>query len=921
MRIYRKLTGASLLLLSALPAAAVPAYPGLISVRQSDGSTLTIRRAGDEYHNMAYSTDGYALLYNRATRNYEYARLDGSDIVTSGIVAADESMRDADARHFLSGIDREAIDRQFGKDWGVARAKASDRDSEGCRPGQDRVVRINYNVPTTGDRDVLVILVEFADKKFDECAGMGDPREYYDRFFHEEGFSDNGCHGSAYDYYYKGSLGKYRPDFHVLGPIQVSGGYADYAGDGGSAATYRMIQEVVPLADSMYDIDFRQFDTDGDGLIDNVYCLYAGYGQADSPVSDSIWPHSFKLSAIHAEFEVDGVTVDRYTVSQQVNGVSNLSVGIGTFVHEFGHVLGLADHYNNSSPMGNPPNNVGNWDVMSSGSYNNDQNCPAPFSAFERYSLGWCEPTHLDPGEARKISISPYMDSGECFRIDVRPDDREYFLIENRQQTDWDSYLPGHGILVWHIEEDQYKWDVNKPNYDQNHQCVDIVEAGKLLTSTGHDSDAFPGTRDVRNYSFLNWNNSKAFGFEWVEEQEDGHCWFLLSDTDYRLSTPEVSSKDIMGTSAVVAWKGDPIADSYEISLLKDGTEVYYTTAEESGEVRVDGLEPETEYEVTVSSRLNSLRSETAVASFVTLARQIEEYTPVAYPAREITGTEFLARWREIPVATGYEISLYGRTHDAEGELTHGFDDFTTTNPGLPEGWEITPKQGRMETEYGQASPSVRLRDEDARLLVAVPGEKIDSISFWFSTSKAGVDLVVEKAAGEEWSEVWRYVPDRKREMVETIDVCEADSVRLVVKREEGVTGGYICLDDIRLYYIHDQMSPVRYVSVGPEVADQFCGGEICSFLIGELDPAEKYAFAVRGLYAGRHSMWSEIMKVEEGMDDPTDVSVEEIAADVTRHKEESTIYSLQGIRIRTSPDRLPPGIYIINGKKIHLTK
>jgi len=327
-------------------------------VRQSDGSTLTIRRAGDEYHNMAYSTDGYALLYNRATRNYEYARLDGSDIVTSGIVAADESMRDADARHFLSGIDREAIDRQFGKDWGVARAKASDRDSEGCRPGQDRVVRINYNVPTTGDRDVLVILVEFADKKFDECAGMGDPREYYDRFFHEEGFSDNGCHGSAYDYYYKGSLGKYRPDFHVLGPIQVSGGYADYAGDGGSAATYRMIQEVVPLADSMYDIDFRQFDTDGDGLIDNVYCLYAGYGQADSPVSDSIWPHSFKLSAIHAEFEVDGVTVDRYTVSQQVNGVSNLPVGIGTFVHEFGHVLGLADHYNNSSPIGNPPNNT-----------------------------------------------------------------------------------------------------------------------------------------------------------------------------------------------------------------------------------------------------------------------------------------------------------------------------------------------------------------------------------------------------------------------------------------------------------------------------------------------------------------------------------------------------------------------------------
>lgn len=921
MRLYRKLTGASLLLLSAIPAAAIPAYPGLISVRQSDGSTLTIRRAGDEYHNMAFTHDGYALHYNPDTRNYEYARLDGSCIESSGIVAADEALRDENARRFLAGIDREAMERQFSTDWGEARAKASGRGGERCRPGQERVVRINYNVPTTGDRDVLVILVEFADKKFDECAGMGDPRDYYDRFFHEEGFSDNGCHGSAYDYYYKGSSGKYRPNFHVLGPIQVSGGYADYAGQGGSAATYRMIQEVVPLADRMYDIDFSQFDTDGDGSIDNVYCLYAGYGQADSPVSDSIWPHSYNLAAIHAEFEIDGVTVDRYTVSQQVNGVTGLPVGIGTFVHEFGHVLGLADHYNNSSPLGNPPNNVGNWDVMSSGSYNNDQNCPAPFSAFERYSLGWCEPTRLDPRDPRKISISPYMDSGECFRIDVRPDDKEYFLIENRQQTDWDSYLPGHGVLVWHIEEDQYKWDNNKPNYDQNHQCVDIVEAGKLLTASGHDSDAFPGTRDVRNFSFLDWNNSKVFGFEWVDELEDGKCLFLLSDTDYRLSTPEVSSKDIMGTSAVVVWEGDPIADTYEISVLKDDSEIFYTTAGESGEVRVEGLEPESEYRVSVASRLNSLTSETGVSTFSTTSRQIEEYTPQAYPAREITGTEFLARWRGLPVATGYEISLYGRTHDAEGELVHGFDNFTTTNPGLPDGWDITPKQGRMENEYGESAPSVRLRDDDARLLVAVPGEKIDSISFWFSTSKAGVDIVVEKAVAGEWSEVWKYVPDRKREMVKTLDVCEADSVRLSVKREEGVTGGFLCLDDIRLYYIHDQMSPITYISVGPDFADQFVDGEICSFRIGELDPTEKYAFAVRGLCDGRYSLWSEIMKVEEGMDDPTDVSVEEIAADVTRHEEESTIYSLQGIRIRTSPDRLPPGIYIINGKKIHLTK
>ncbi|MDE5807741.1 MAG: M6 family metalloprotease domain-containing protein [Muribaculaceae bacterium] len=415
MTINKKLLGASLLLFSSVPAFSVPAYPGLLTVKQDDGSTLTIRRVGDEYHNIVVSEDGYALLYNKDTRNYEYAQLSDSKLMSSGIAAANAESRSVKATEFLKGIDREAIEKKFSADWAAAKSKA-EAPRKG-KAGASKIVRNNYNVPTTGDRDVLVILVDFKDRKFSDFEEMPDPAAYYDKFFHQEGFSEYGCHGSAYEFYYKSSLGKYRPNFHVLGPIQVSGGYADYAGNGGSSLTYTLIKEVVPLADKMYDIDFSIFDTDGDGLVDNVYCLYAGYGQADSPVTNSIWPHSYNLGAVHAEFEVDGVTINRYTVSQQLNGVSKVPVGIGTFVHEFGHVLGLADHYNNSSSFGNPTNNVGNWDLMSAGSYNNDQNCPAPFSAFERYSLGWYEPEVLDPKEAKKIMVSPYMEEGKAYRV------------------------------------------------------------------------------------------------------------------------------------------------------------------------------------------------------------------------------------------------------------------------------------------------------------------------------------------------------------------------------------------------------------------------------------------------------------------------------------------------------------------------
>lgn len=931
MKAYYKLFGAGALLCSSLQAFSVPAYPGMITVNQEDGSTLNVRRLGDEYHNIIVTQDGYPLLFNARTHNYEYAMLEDARIVSSGIVASEVAARKQNESDFLRSLDVEALEARFNSDWASARNNKISRPvATGAGPA--RIVKNSYNVPTTGDRDVLVILVDFTDVKFTDCEYTPDPKDYYDRFFHEKGFSDNGCHGSAYDYYYKGSLGNYRPNFHVYGPVKVSGGYADYAGNGGSALTYNLIKEVVPIVNREYDVDFSIFDTDGDGLVDNVYCLYAGYGQADSPVSDSIWPHSYSLGEVHAEFEIDGVTINRYTVSQQINGVTDLPVGIGTFVHEFGHVLGLADHYNNSSKFGNPVNNVGTWDVMSAGSYNNDQNCPAPFSAFERYSLDWYKPEVLTGKEGRKIELTPYMDDGKAYRINVTKDDKEYFLIENRQQTDWDEYLPGHGVLVWHIEENQIAWDQNKPNYDQNHQMVDIVEAGNVLTSSGHPSDAFPGTKDVRWYNFFNWSNQEAFGFDWVEEQEDGKCWLLFSNSDYKAPAPSIKAKEIMGTSAILEWNSDEPAINYEISVKAGDEEVFFHAAEGPGEIRVENLTPETEYVVNINGSLNSLKSETGESSFTTLSRQIEEYAPEVYPAREIEETSFLARWIEVPVATDYEVQLYGRSHDAQGGLEHGFDNFSTSNPGMPEGWDITAKQGRLETEYGKAAPSLRLRDNDARLLVAIPGEKIDSISFWFGVSKAGIILTVDKSVDGNWSEVWKYVPDRKRDMTKTIDVCGADSVRLVVSREEGVTGGYLCVDDVTLYYIHDRFSDIRTYQLGPAFSEMFEKNEVCSFRISGLEAGEKYGFRVRGIYDGRYSIWSEVMNVEEGMEDPErkpepepenpdDPDVGAVDVIMSDQYKQTEIFNLQGIRIHENIDNLPAGIYIINNRKVLIRK
>lgn len=930
MRIISKLfLAAALMTASATHALAVPAYPGVIKAHQADGTEITIRLVGDEYSHMTVTSDGYPLLFNDVTHNYEYAELRNGSFTASGITATEPAARDKAATTFLATIDKDQVMAQWATQHDAAMKQwTKDMTAKRTTTTQaqpQRIVRIS-DVPTTGTHDVLVILVQFADSKFTDNDMMDDPVDYYDRFFHQEGFSDHGARGSVYDFYRYGSNNLYDPQFKVYGPVTVSHNAEYYAGSGGSANTYKLIQEAVPLVNEQYDVDFSTFDTDGDGVVDNVYCLYAGKGQADGGGTSTIWPHSYNLDNKNADrsFLVDGVKIDRYTVSQEVNGVSNVPVGIGTFVHEFGHVLGFADHYNNSSTWGGYVNNVGNWDVMASGSYNNDQNCPPTFSAFERYSLGWTKPTQLDAHADTLINLQPYESTSQSYRVNVSADDTEYFLIENRQQTGWDTYLPGHGILVWHILEDQSVWDENKPNYDENKQYVDIVEAGQTYTSTGTASDAFPGTANVTEFNFSSWNSRNIFGFAWLRECDDQLCQFLLTKTAYRLPQPSISVDDIQGTSAKLAWTTSELATSYNVYVRHNGELVDSLTTEDKGTYTVTGLEPETEYTAQIVACLASLRSDTVNVPFTTLPRQIEEQTPVALLPTEITSDGFTAAWQPVPDATDYELNLYYRTRDGEGTVSTGFDDFSSSANNLPAGWTVTEGQGRSTVNYGEASPSLRLRNDSAQLVCCVPDWKVQSVKFWHHASKAGIILDVDKNVDGEWTNVWSYTAESGGDLTDEVDVDGADSVRFVVRRSEDVTGGFMLIDDVTLTYLYDQFTPVNSYKLGPSGTDEFLtysNSGICGYVLSGLDMSKDYAYSVKGVWGDRFSLESNIINVTEGQ--ITD------GIQIVNHADQlgssNIVYDLQGRRMATIAadgklsTKLAQGIYIINGKKVVL--
>lgn len=912
----RNLIFGTMLLLCSTRAGAVPAYPGLIHATQADGTPITIQRLGDEYGSITLTADGFPLWYNTATANYEYATLASGTLQTTGIVATDVAVRQQAVKSVLSGIDRQAVSSWFASKLQAAhQTAAKSRMRHAMRP--NKTVRMN-DVPTLGQHEALIILVQFSDVKFK----MDDPAAYYDRFFHKEGFSDNGACGSAHDFYYQSSAGKYDPQFRVFGPVTVSMNHTAYAGTmQGTANTWKMIREAVAQADSLYDINFKDFDTDGDGKVDNVYCIYAGYGQADSKDNSSIWPHSGYLSEAYQgsggyaneTIEKDGVTIDRYTVSQEINGQTDLTCGIGTFVHEFGHVLGLADHYNNGNATAT--NQLGYWDLMASGSYNGEQNCPATFSAFERYSLGWLNLTTLSPTTDSIITVSPLIDSNSAYRVSVPGSSNEYFIVENRQQKSWDECLPGHGLLVWHIDEDQDTWNKNMPNYDATHQHVDIVEADGHSSRQGKASDAFPGTSGITSFEFSDWSSTRRFGFAWLDETVGANCRVLLSGTDFHLPAPtEISVSDVKGTSATISWNAARLADGYVALVLKgDSVVATATTDSTSRTFTATGLQPLTDYTAVVVPTLSTILADSARQAFTTTDLQIEERPVELLSAQNVSASGFTARWKEYNGADRYEVTLLSAVHDKVVETGTGFDNYTRDNPNLPEGWSTnnTSSAYSVPVSDSQTPPAFRMNKDSVWLKAAAQGQKVNRVRFLYYANKAGATLRVSEYADGAWKVVKSYTPDGRIVAIDTLSLNDADSVMFQIDRPSG--NAYFLLDDVYVGYVSDRFTAIKTINVSASEATSDEPG-VCSLAFADLQNGQQYAYTVRAYAGERASLSADTMLVEAV---PTAITT-------VRAKGRCVpVYNLLGHRVGMASDgrhpdaRLPRGIYIVGETKV----
>ena len=225
-------------------------------------------------------------------------------------------------------------------------------------------------------------------------------------------------------------------------------------------------------------IDFSQYDTDNDGFVDNVFIYYAGYNEAEGAASNTVWPHRYVVQSweVDGETEIDGKLVYDYACTSELKGRSGSEMcGIGNFCHEFGHVLGLPDYYHTEDSYSTT---LGYWSIMDGGAYSNEGRTPPLYSAYDRFFLGWLTPTEINSPEylyllpltqsmeeQADMSHQAYLLADREHNLDGQdPNPTEFFIMEYRQQTGWDEYLPGEGVLFWHIDYKSRIWQQNTVN-------------------------------------------------------------------------------------------------------------------------------------------------------------------------------------------------------------------------------------------------------------------------------------------------------------------------------------------------------------------------------------------------------------------------------------------------------------------------
>ena len=486
--------------------------PEPITVVQPDKALLTVYGHGDEHLSWYTTADGVILVHEGCS--YYVAAIDQS----GNLLATTQ-------------LAHERGERTLRED---ALVKAQDRTLFYNSLQRNRQVALTRSIPIgtfnppyfphTGSPKALVILVQFKDTVF----SMSNPRQSFSDYLNAEGpLSNYGNmesrnYGSVRQYFKDMSQGKFTPQFDVAGPVTLDSASAYYGKNSGSITDVHvsdMVREACAAVNN--EVNFADYDSDHDGLVDLVYIIYAGWSESvGGNSSDCIWP---KSSWIY-NLSFDNVNIRRYGINNELNYFPNKKFtsnpeitrrinGIGLFCHEFSHTMGLPDFYYPDAPDNQE---MEYWDLMDNGEYTDNGYTPTPYTPWEKEVMGWTSLQTIT--EAKRYTLA--NDSA----LKVEAENGEYMILHNVQKTGWNKAQLGHGMVVYRVD---YPYDTvnmsDNPNKTFGTPAMTLVPADSLLISsynvdnvkyTSQDyfnslaADPYPGTTNMTEITSVKLNKS-----------------------------------------------------------------------------------------------------------------------------------------------------------------------------------------------------------------------------------------------------------------------------------------------------------------------------------------------------------------------------------------------------------------------------
>jgi M6 family metalloprotease-like protein len=385
--------------------------------------------------------------------------------------------------------------------------------------------------PLQADHFVLPVLLG----QYSDSTGTFTVQNFQNLLF------DNNPTGTMTSYYNEVSYGQFNLTGKVYGWFTSDQPRSYYASNNNGLNSNfpqngaGFVRNIVGKADPT--VNFGLYDNDGpdgipnsgddDGYVDGVIVVYAGPGADWFPGNTNLWPHMNSLgSNAYTTNDVSAnggmIKVSAFAVCPERagGGVGVKQIRpVGVFTHEFGHILGLPDLYDRT----NASEGLGQWCLMATGSWGGDGShteTPAHMSAWCKMQMGWVAPKLLTQN-TNSVAIHQAENNAEAYMLwEDGYQWSRYFLIENRQQTGFDRYLNGVGLLIFHIDENR-RWgriarSSGSVNDDETHKLVDLEEADGNANldnniNRGDAGDPFPGTSNNRTFTNNSIPNSRDY--------------------------------------------------------------------------------------------------------------------------------------------------------------------------------------------------------------------------------------------------------------------------------------------------------------------------------------------------------------------------------------------------------------------------